>query len=51
MSYFTSQLGISGLRHFVYKSRLHVQNTSPVFEELHVTYDTLGAKRRSYMTL
>ncbi|KAG1885013.1 DUF254-domain-containing protein [Suillus subluteus] len=42
-SYFASQLGIPGLRHFVYKSRSHVQITLPAFEE---PYDTLDAKRR-----
>ncbi|OJA17220.1 hypothetical protein AZE42_00206 [Rhizopogon vesiculosus] len=42
-SYFASQLGIPGLRHFVYKSRPHVQITLPAFEE---PYDTLDAKRR-----
>ncbi|KAG1855796.1 vacuolar fusion protein MON1 [Suillus tomentosus] len=41
--YFASQLGIPGLRHFVYKSRPHVQITLPAFEE---PYDTLDAKRR-----
>ncbi|KAG2037788.1 DUF254-domain-containing protein [Suillus americanus] len=42
-SYFASQLAIPGLRHFVYKSRSHVQITLPAFEE---PYDTLDAKRR-----
>lgn len=41
--YFASQLAIPGLRHFVYKSRSHVQITLPAFEE---PYDTLDAKRR-----
>ncbi|KAJ8586551.1 DUF254-domain-containing protein [Rhizopogon salebrosus TDB-379] len=42
-SYFASQLGIPGLRHFVYKSRPHVQITLPAFEE---PYDTLDSQRR-----
>jgi len=42
-SYFASQLGIPGLRHFVYKSRPHVQITLPTFEE---PYDTLDSQRR-----
>jgi hypothetical protein len=42
-SYFASQLGIPGLRHFVYKSRPHVQITLTAFEE---PYDTLDSQRR-----
>ena len=41
--YSVSQLGIPGLRHFVYKSRPHVQITFPIFED---PYDTADEKRR-----
>jgi hypothetical protein len=41
--YNVSQLGIPGLRHFVYKSRAHVQVTSPVFED---PYDDVNERRR-----
>ncbi|KAI9058311.1 DUF254-domain-containing protein [Trametes sanguinea] len=41
--YSVSDLGVPGLRHFVYKSRSHVQITMPVFEE---PYDNLNEKRR-----
>lgn len=41
--YLVSQLGIPGLRHFVYKSRPHVQITFPIFED---PYDTEDEKRR-----
>ncbi|KAF8635850.1 hypothetical protein AX15_000042 [Amanita polypyramis BW_CC] len=41
--YSVSDLGIPGLRHFVYKSRAHVQVTMPIFEE---PYDDITAKRR-----
>ncbi|KIM63548.1 hypothetical protein SCLCIDRAFT_117184 [Scleroderma citrinum Foug A] len=41
--YSVSQLGIPGLRHFVYKSRPHVQITFPIFED---PYDTVDEKRR-----
>jgi len=41
--YSVSALGIPGLRHFVYKSRPHVQVTMPSFEE---PYEELDNKRR-----
>jgi len=41
--YSVSELGIPGLRHFVYKSRPHVQVTVPTFEE---PYDNMHEKRR-----
>ncbi|KAI0648130.1 trafficking protein Mon1-domain-containing protein [Trametes meyenii] len=41
--YSVSDLGVPGLRHFVYKSRSHVQITMPVFEE---PYDNDEEKRR-----
>ncbi|KAI0354891.1 DUF254-domain-containing protein [Trametes cingulata] len=41
--YSVSTLGVPGLRHFVYKSRSHVQITMPLFEE---PYDGLDEKRR-----
>ncbi|KAH9922852.1 trafficking protein Mon1-domain-containing protein [Epithele typhae] len=41
--YSVSNLGVPGLRHFVYKSRSHVQLTMPTFEE---PYDDLNEKRR-----
>ncbi|KAF8630953.1 hypothetical protein AX17_005309 [Amanita inopinata Kibby_2008] len=41
--YSVSDLGIPGLRHFVYKSRAHVQITMPVFED---PYDDISARRR-----
>ena len=41
--YSVSELSIPGLRHFVYKSRQHVQITVPTFEE---PYDNLHEKRR-----
>ena len=44
--YSVSQLGIPGLRHFVYKSRPHVQITFPIFED---PYDTADEKRRFVM--
>jgi len=31
--YSVDELGIPGLRHFVYKSKAHVQITMPAFEE------------------
>jgi len=42
-SYFVSDLRIPGLRHFVYKSRAHVQITMPEFEE---PYNDMDARRR-----
>lgn len=45
--YSVSDLGVPGLRHFVYKSRAHVQVTMPLFED---PYDVLNEKRR-YATL
>ncbi|OSD07264.1 DUF254-domain-containing protein [Trametes coccinea BRFM310] len=41
--YSVSDLGVPGLRHFVYKSRSHVQITMPLFED---PYDSLNEKRR-----
>ncbi|KAF8349271.1 trafficking protein Mon1-domain-containing protein [Amanita rubescens] len=41
--YSVSDLCIPGLRHFVYKSRAHVQITMPIFEE---PYDDITARRR-----
>ncbi|KAI0699310.1 trafficking protein Mon1-domain-containing protein [Cerioporus squamosus] len=41
--YSISNLGIPGLRHFMYKSRSHVQVTMPTFED---PYDTPNEKRR-----
>ncbi|KAI0333661.1 DUF254-domain-containing protein [Cubamyces sp. BRFM 1775] len=41
--YSVSSLSVPGLRHFVYKSRSHVQITMPLFEE---PYDTPNEKRR-----
>ncbi|KAM6494152.1 Trafficking protein Mon1 domain containing protein [Amanita muscaria] len=41
--YSVSDLGIPGLRHFVYKSRVHVQITMPTFED---PYDDIDARRR-----
>lgn len=41
--YAVSELGIPGLRHFVYKSRSHVQITMPIFED---PYDNPHEKRR-----
>ncbi|TFK70405.1 DUF254-domain-containing protein [Pluteus cervinus] len=42
-TYSVSELGIPGLRHFVYKSRAQVQITQPVFEE---PYDRHQERRR-----
>ncbi|KAG6878090.1 hypothetical protein C0993_012417 [Termitomyces sp. T159_Od127] len=41
--YAVGDLGIPGLRHFVYKSRSQVQITTPVFED---PYDSLQDRRR-----
>lgn len=41
--YCVSQLGIPGLRHFIYKSRSHVQITFPVLED---PYEETEEKRR-----
>ncbi|KAI0712079.1 trafficking protein Mon1-domain-containing protein [Earliella scabrosa] len=41
--YSVSNLGVPGLRHFVYKSRSHVQVTMPTFED---PYDKPNEKRR-----
>ncbi|KAI0823924.1 trafficking protein Mon1-domain-containing protein [Trametes gibbosa] len=41
--YTVANLGVPGLRHFVYKSRSHVQITMPVFEE---PYNSPNKKRR-----
>lgn len=41
--YSVSSLGIPGLRHFVYKSRAHLQITMPTFED---PYDDPNEKRR-----
>ncbi|KDR82664.1 hypothetical protein GALMADRAFT_57126 [Galerina marginata CBS 339.88] len=45
--YSVSQLGIPGLRHFIYKSRTQVQITLPIFED---PYDQPHARKR-IMTL
>lgn len=42
--YYVSELGIPGLRHFVYKSRTQVQITLPVFED---PYDQTSERKRS----
>lgn len=42
--YTVSELGIPGLRHFIYKSRAQVQVTYPIFED---PYDTPNEQRRS----
>ena len=42
-TYSVSNLGIPGLRHFLYKSRSHVQITMPEFED---PYDDLDDRRR-----
>ena len=39
-----ADLSIPGLRHFVYKSRAHVQITAPTYEE---PYDDIKERRRS----
>lgn len=41
--YSVADLGIPGLRHFVYKSRSHVQITVPTFED---PYDEVDGQRR-----
>ncbi|GLB38308.1 putative trafficking protein Mon1 [Lyophyllum shimeji] len=41
--YSVADLGIPGLRHFVYKSRSHVQVTAPTFED---PYDSVEDRRR-----
>lgn len=41
--YSVSELGIPGLRHFVYKSRAQVQVTVPMFED---PYDDIQERRR-----
>ena len=41
--YSVAQVGIPGLRHFVYKSRAHVQVTLPRYED---PYDDLQERRR-----
>lgn len=41
--YCVSDLGIPGLRHFIYKSRSHVQITVPIFED---PYDNMEDRRR-----
>ncbi|KAI0039675.1 DUF254-domain-containing protein [Auriscalpium vulgare] len=41
--YSVSDLSIPGLRHFIYKSRAHVQITAPVYEE---PYDNITERRR-----
>ena len=42
--YSVADLSILGLRHFVYKSRAHVQITTPTYEE---PYDDIEERRRS----
>jgi hypothetical protein len=41
--YSVADLSIPGLRHFVYKSRAHVQITTPTYEE---PYDDIKERRR-----
>ncbi|THH12205.1 hypothetical protein EW146_g7782 [Bondarzewia mesenterica] len=41
--YSVSELSIPGLRHFIYKSRAHVQITAPLYEE---PYDSTNEQRR-----
>jgi len=41
--YGVAELGIPGVRHFVYKSRAHVQVTAPEYEE---PYDDVNERRR-----
>ena len=41
--YSVSDLSIPGLRHFIYKSRAHVQITAPTYEE---PYDDINERRR-----
>jgi hypothetical protein len=42
--YGVADLSIPGLRHFIYKSRAHVQITAPIYEE---PYDDIKERRRS----
>jgi hypothetical protein len=42
--YSVADLSIPGLRHFIYKSRAHIQITSPSYEE---PYDDIKERRRS----
>lgn len=42
--YSVADLSIPGLRHFIYKSRAHVQITAPIYEE---PYDDIKERRRS----
>ena len=42
--YSVADLSIPGLRHFIYKSRAHVQITAPIYEE---PYDNIKERRRS----
>jgi hypothetical protein len=41
--YTVAELGVPGLRHFLYKSRSQVQVTFPVFED---PYDNITERRR-----
>ncbi|KAI0061695.1 DUF254-domain-containing protein [Artomyces pyxidatus] len=41
--YAVADLSIPGLRHFIYKSRAHVQITAPIYEE---PYDDINERRR-----
>lgn len=41
--YGCAELGVPGLRHFLYKSRVHVQATYPVWDE---EYQTPDSQRR-----
>jgi hypothetical protein len=41
--YSVAELGIPGLRHFLYKSRAQVQITCPTFED---PYDNIDERRR-----
>jgi vacuolar fusion protein MON1 len=45
--YGCSELGIPGLRHFLYKSRVHVQVTSPTWDDEYQSQDD----RRRYVPL
>ena len=47
-AYSVADLGIPGLRHFVYKSKLHLQLTLPTFES---PYETQEAQERELLFL
>ena len=46
--YSCAGLGIPGLRHFIYKSRLHIQITAPTYEE---PYDAIQERRRYELSI